>query len=264
MLQGNQVKLPVGYELDNVNWISTFFDYLATDPAQTVGGGIAFELEYLIPDTIIIKQRRPYAWLTANKSQIMRKDKIDELQPKLIFEGLCAAYRRKDVLQPHTVLAYLLVTKPASVDNPMPTPTIEYFNMSSLQTYLFVRLRTDDRAGILQLFIPPPGNCNALIRAWWTPVFALTDRERETKTHTHTHTHTHNHSLVVDAGLSLSLSLSHCLSPYLTALRLLFERVQSTANTPLWTSLASEHPEACVLDRVPVCVCVCACVYAYP
>ena len=40
--KGNQVKLPVGYELDNVNWISTFFDYLATDP--TNNGGMAFEL----------------------------------------------------------------------------------------------------------------------------------------------------------------------------------------------------------------------------
>lgn len=40
--KGNQSKLPVGYELDNVNWISTFFDYLATDPARN--GGMAFEL----------------------------------------------------------------------------------------------------------------------------------------------------------------------------------------------------------------------------
>jgi hypothetical protein len=64
--------------------------------------------EYLIPDTIIIKQRRPYAWLTANNSHVIRKGKIDELKPQFIFDGMCAAYRRKDVLHSHTVLAYLL------------------------------------------------------------------------------------------------------------------------------------------------------------
>ena len=53
--KGNHLSLPASYELEHgVNWISTFFDYLATDPAQA--GGPAFELEYLIPDTVIIKQ----------------------------------------------------------------------------------------------------------------------------------------------------------------------------------------------------------------
>ena len=47
--RGNHLSLPAGYELDNVNWIHTFFDYLTTDPAHS--GGHAFELEYLIPDT---------------------------------------------------------------------------------------------------------------------------------------------------------------------------------------------------------------------
>jgi len=50
-----------------------------------------------------------------------------------------------------------------------------------LQTYLFERLRTDDRTGIIQLFIPPPGNRNAVIRAWWTP-YSLRIEQRANKT----------------------------------------------------------------------------------
>ena len=42
-------------------------------------------------------------------------------------------------------------------------------SVKALQRYLFERLRTDDRCGILQLFIAPPGNRNCVIRAWWTP-----------------------------------------------------------------------------------------------
>jgi hypothetical protein len=159
--RGNHLSLPAGYELDNVDWIHTFFDYLTTDPAQA-GGGPAFELEYLIPDTIIIKQRRAYAWLSANNSPIVRKDKITELQPRYLYEGLCAAYKRKaGSLDPHSVVAYLLVTKLPTANNPRPTPCIEYFNAAMLQTYLFQRLRTDDCTGILQLFIPPPGRREA-------------------------------------------------------------------------------------------------------
>jgi hypothetical protein len=89
----------------------------------------------------------------------VRKDKISELQPSHIFEGFCTAYRRNhnNVLHPNSVLAYLLVAKLATADIPNPTPTIEYFNVAMLQTYLFERLRTDDRNGIMQLFIAPPG-----------------------------------------------------------------------------------------------------------
>jgi len=46
--------------------------------------------------------------LTANNSHVIRKGKIDELKPQFIFDGMCAAYRRKDVLHSHTVLAYPL------------------------------------------------------------------------------------------------------------------------------------------------------------
>jgi hypothetical protein len=168
--KGNHLSLPASYELDNVNWLYTFFDYLATDPAQD--GGPAFENEYTIPDTIIIKQRRAYAWLTANKGPIVRKDKISELQPQFILEGLCASYAKHckgGVIHAHTVLAHLVVTRAATLDNPRPTQTIEYFNKAMLQKYLYERLRTDDRTGILQLFIAPPGNRNAMMRAWWTP-----------------------------------------------------------------------------------------------
>ena len=66
------------------------------------------------------------------------------------------------------------------VDNPRPTPTIEYFNVSMLQTYLYERLRTDDRTGILQIFVAPPGNRNAVIRAWWTP-YSLQIEQRANK-----------------------------------------------------------------------------------
>lgn len=89
----------------------------------------------------------------------MRKDKISELQPSHIFEGFCIAYRRNhnNVLHPNSVLAYLLVAKLATAEIPNPTPTIEYFNVAMLQTYLFERQRTDDRSGIMQIFIAPPG-----------------------------------------------------------------------------------------------------------
>ena len=204
--KGNHLSLPAAYELDNtgLNWTTTFFDYLATDPAQN--GGTAFELEYTIPDTIIIKQRRAYAWLTGNKSAIARKDKISELQPKFILEGFCASYSRHmgGTVHAHTVLAYLVVTKQPDADHPHPTPVTEYFTLSMLQRYLFERLRTDDRCGILQLFIAPPGNRNCVIRAWWTPHSLRIEQRANTNdlrytasacmqisTFLYTHTHTH-------------------------------------------------------------------------
>jgi len=44
-----QKNLPLPYELENVNWINTLFDFLAVEPAHT-GSGTVFELEFLIPD----------------------------------------------------------------------------------------------------------------------------------------------------------------------------------------------------------------------
>jgi hypothetical protein len=65
---------------------------------------------------VIMKQRRVYAWLSANNCNVVRKDKISVLQPSHIFEGLCTAYRRNhnNVLHPNSVLAYLLVAKLAT------------------------------------------------------------------------------------------------------------------------------------------------------
>ena len=42
-------QLPLPYELENVNWMNTLFDFLAVEPAHT-GNGTVFELEFLIPD----------------------------------------------------------------------------------------------------------------------------------------------------------------------------------------------------------------------
>ncbi len=42
-------KLPLPYELENVNWINTLFDFLAVESEHT-GNVTAFELEFLIPD----------------------------------------------------------------------------------------------------------------------------------------------------------------------------------------------------------------------
>jgi hypothetical protein len=47
--------------------------------------------------------------------------------------------------------------------------TVEYFTQTSLYTYLHERLRVEDRKSILQLFVPPAGEHNTVIRAWWTP-----------------------------------------------------------------------------------------------
>eukprot|EP00960_Hanusia_phi_P008117 232516-Hanusia_phi.AAC.2 len=165
--KGNQLSLPAAYQLDNVNWINTFFDYLASDPDS--GNAPVYQAEYLIPDTIIIKQRRAFAWISANDSVIHRREKITDLQPRLLHEGLCQAYKRKGfVLSSSTVLAYLIAAQWNDQRNEW-SSTVEYFDVESLRTYLYERLRCDDRSGILQLHIPPPGGSNSVIRAWWTP-----------------------------------------------------------------------------------------------
>ncbi len=51
--RGNRLTLPASWEVDSVNWMEVFFDYLATsrDPTK-------FGEEWAIPDTIIVKCAR--------------------------------------------------------------------------------------------------------------------------------------------------------------------------------------------------------------
>eukprot|EP00292_Cryptomonas_paramecium_P011349 CAMPEP_0113696394 /NCGR_PEP_ID=MMETSP0038_2-20120614/21467_1 /TAXON_ID=2898 /ORGANISM="Cryptomonas paramecium" /LENGTH=320 /DNA_ID=CAMNT_0000619115 /DNA_START=69 /DNA_END=1027 /DNA_ORIENTATION=+ /assembly_acc=CAM_ASM_000170 len=168
--KGKHHALPAVYELETTNWLYAFFDFLSTSgtPQAREVGDVELDTELTIPDTIIIKQSRPFAWLSADKNGLQRKDKIQDLQPQLIFEGFCNTYRKRANLQATSVLAYLVVAKWSEARNDW-VPQIEYFNPRSLKVYLYERLRVEDRSGILQLFIPPPAGQNALIRAWWTP-----------------------------------------------------------------------------------------------
>ena len=117
-------------------------------------------------------QRRASVWISSYGGHLQRHTNASDLRPSAIFDAFCSTYIKQprfhplEAILPTTVIAYLVsmvwtATGWAS--------TVEYFTQATLYTYLHERLRLEDRKSILQLFLPPAGEHNTVIRAWWTP-----------------------------------------------------------------------------------------------
>eukprot|EP00292_Cryptomonas_paramecium_P010428 CAMPEP_0113667774 /NCGR_PEP_ID=MMETSP0038_2-20120614/3629_1 /TAXON_ID=2898 /ORGANISM="Cryptomonas paramecium" /LENGTH=260 /DNA_ID=CAMNT_0000583439 /DNA_START=69 /DNA_END=848 /DNA_ORIENTATION=+ /assembly_acc=CAM_ASM_000170 len=156
--------LPAENELNRCNWLHVMFLYLSV-PTQE-------PMDLVAPDTILITQRRASLWISSYAGRLQRSTDASELRPTAIYESLCASYlkvhhnRPIEDIPPTSVVAYLVSMVPS--DNGW-VSTIEYFTKSGLHAYLHERLRVEDRKSILQLFVPPAGDYNTIIRAWWTP-----------------------------------------------------------------------------------------------
>jgi len=160
--------LPASYELDTVNWIQVLFDYLVSPGAAPE---LDRELQLCVPETVIIRNRRATALMRSHPNDSQSLDKMavaSMLEPSHLFDTIMAAARKLNpVLSPSSVVAYLV----AATFNEQKgwTPVVEYMTEEILKAYLKTRLILEDREAILQVFVPPAGACNTLIRAWWSP-----------------------------------------------------------------------------------------------
>lgn len=91
-----------------------------------------------------------------------------DLEPATLLEAFCSSYKKLGTLTSSTIIAQL-VAAVFDENKSEWSSTVEYFTQTALKNYLYDHLRIEDRQAILQLFVPPSGPHNALIRAWWSP-----------------------------------------------------------------------------------------------
>ena len=167
--KATQSTLPASYELDTVNWIQVFFDYLTKPPAASE---FSDQIGFCIPETAIIRRRRATQLLRSDpeigRHHVDRITQTAMLEPPALFETLMtAASKLVPVVKPTTVVAVLIAS--TFDDRQGWIPVVEYMTEEILKSYLFTRLMIEDREAILQVFVPPAGASNTLIRAWYSP-----------------------------------------------------------------------------------------------
>jgi len=166
--KANQSTLPASYALNTVNWIQVFFDYLVKPPATSESSDGGFS----IPETAIIRRRRATQLIRSDpehgRQHVDRVTQTAMLEPSALFETLMtAAAKLVPVMKPTTVVAVLIAS--TFDDRQGWVPVVEYMTEEILKSYLFTRLMVEDREAILQVFVPPAGAYNTLIRAYYSP-----------------------------------------------------------------------------------------------
>lgn len=134
-----------------------------------------------IPHTIIFKYNAPSHWyFTSVDGTIKRKTKAN-----VNVENIWQEFVKRP--SPSGIVAYFVTSAPETrlTSGPVegegfagrsgnPT-TIEYFDKSGLEDFLFGRQRVRSD-GILQRFVEPKGGSNNMVRAFWSPKVCLVER----------------------------------------------------------------------------------------
>ena len=158
--------LPACYQLDYVNWIQKTFDYLVTPAGQHTDSEFKAK-NFLIPDTVVIRKGRAISYFRRPSLcaplEVISKPTL--LEPSLLLHSILGAARKLHPVITNTpIVAYLVASR---LQDPKGwVSEVEYMTQGILEGYLERQLILEDREAMLQVFVPPAGSFNTLIRAW--------------------------------------------------------------------------------------------------
>ena len=126
-------------------------------------------MNFLIPDTVVIRNGRAIAlYIKSSGSATYDIEKISKptlLEPSLLLHSILgSAHELHSVITATTVVAYLVASR--LHDQQGWVSEVEYMTQGILKGYLEGQLILEDREAMLQVFVPPAGSFNTLIRAW--------------------------------------------------------------------------------------------------
>jgi len=120
-----------------------------------------------IPNTVVYKHQQIAFWYFTSSDGTVKKKGTAKLNNETILHEFCRKASASGIV------AYYLSCEPAASGGRAST-VLEYLNESQLQEFLFNRQKVHN--GILQQFLDPKGNHNAILRALWSPQVTVLER----------------------------------------------------------------------------------------